>query len=511
MRKLITLITFLIFVSACSQYEVFAPGSEENSQLESRSGIPSFSSLSSIDLGPTGAAEISAFDPATNKLFVVNNTNNNNNRIDVVDLSNPSMPVLMASIAVAPFGGLINSVAVSNGTIAAGIESMDKVSDGKVVIFNTADHTVIKEVKVGALPDMVTFSPDGHYILSANEGEPNLDYSIDPLGTVSIIEVANDYAVTTLNFDNFKNKRYLLEAKGMKIFGPNASFAQDIEPEYIAVSANSKTAWVTLQENNAVAQINIQAKTITDIFPLGFKNYQLAANTIDPSDQNGGALFANYPVKGMYEPDGIAVLDYNGNPLIFTANEGDAREYSTYEENLRYGSSNYKVDPNSLQQGAALKPNAILGRLNVSTALGDIDHDGDFDQIYTHGGRSFTIWNGRTGDRVFDSRNDLENRAVTLGVYPENRSDDKGTEPETVVIGKIGSTNLLFVGLERANAVAIYDISNPINPVFLQILRTGEGPEGIVFVPAAESPSGQNLLIVSCETEGVVNIFSAGL
>ena len=203
MRKLITLITFLIFVSACSQYEVFAPGSEENSQLESRSGIPSFSSLSSIDLGPT------------NKLFVVNNTNNNNNRIDVVDLSNPSMPVLMASIAVAPFGGLVNSVAVSNGTIAAGIESMDKVSDGKVVIFNTADHTVIKEVTVGALPDMVTFSPDGHYILSANEGEPNLDYSIDPLGTVSIIEVANDYAVTTLNFDNFKNKRYLLEAKGM--------------------------------------------------------------------------------------------------------------------------------------------------------------------------------------------------------------------------------------------------------------------------------------------------------
>ena len=96
-------------------------------------------------------------------------------------------------------------------------------------------------------------------------------------------------------------------------------------------------------------------------------------------------------------------------------------------------------------------------------------------------------------------------------MYPENRSDDKGTEPETVVIGKIGSTNLLFVGLERANAVAIYDISNPINPVFLQILRTGEGPEGIVFVPAAESPSGQNLLIVSCETEGVVNIFSAGL
>lgn len=164
---------------------------------------------------------------------------------------------------------------------------MDKVSDGKVVIFNTADHTVIKEVTVGALPDMVTFSPDGHYILSANEGEPNLDYSIDPLGTVSIIEVANDYAVTTLNFDNFKNKRYLLEAKGMKIFGPNASFAQDIEPEYIAVSANSKTAWVTLQENNAVAQINIQSKTITDIFPLGFKNYQLAANTIDPSDQNG--------------------------------------------------------------------------------------------------------------------------------------------------------------------------------------------------------------------------------
>ena len=315
--------TLLLLVTSCDHYEKL-PFSQAGTYygLESRSANGeslSFTLAGSLDLGPTGAAEISAYDPLMKKLFVVNNTNQNN-RIDVLELTNPEKPVLMTSIAIAPFGGLVNSVSVSQGKLAAGIEATDKVSPGKVIVFNTSTHDVIREIGVGSLPDMVTFTPDGLYILSANEGEPDMDYRIDPPGSVSIIDLMQDYAVYTLDFEKFKYKRYELEPKGLRIFGPGASFAQDIEPEHIAVAPNSRTAWVTLQENNAIAEINIPSKTITQLLPLGFKNHKLPINSFDPSDQDGGAHFRTYPVKAMYEPDGIAVYNYNGTPFLFTAN-----------------------------------------------------------------------------------------------------------------------------------------------------------------------------------------------
>lgn len=512
MKNCNALVYFLtILISSCAPQEIQTPAIESepsSSHLSNAIGETNLFTLTgSIDLGPTGAAEISDYDPMTKKLFVVNNTNNNN-RIDVLNLSNPSIPLLMTSIVIAPFGGLVNSVSVNSGRVAASIEAVDKVSAGKVVIFNTTTLQVIKEVTVGSLPDMVTFTPDGLYLLSANEGEPNADYSIDPIGSVSIIDVTQDYAVTTLDFSKFKNIDYKLAEKGFRIFGPKASFAQDIEPEYITVASNSRTAWVTLQENNAFAQINVRAKEIAQIFPLGFKNHKLQAYAMDASDQDGGTNIKTFPVRGMYEPDGIAVMDFEGQPFLFTANEGDSREYSTYVENVRFGSSGYKIDASSMPFGAAMKANTALGRLNVSTAIGDYDKDGDFDEIYTHGGRSFTIWNGRSGDWIYDSFGDLDQQAIKAGKYPDSRSDDKGTEPETVVLGKIGNQNLLFVGLERANAVVVYDVTNPLKPNFLQWINTAVGPEGVVFVPATNSPTGKNLLIVSCETDGVVMIFS---
>lgn len=509
----LSLCVLLLLMTSCDQYEILplsqlaAPTELESRSVSSNDESTAFTLTGSLDLGPTGAAEISDYDALTKKLFVVNNTNENN-RIDVLDLTDPVNPVLMTSIVIAPFGGLVNGVSVSQGKLAAAIEASDKVRAGKVVVFNSSTHEVIREITVGSLPDMVTFTPDGLYILSANEGEPNSDYSIDPLGTLSIIDVMQDYAVYTLDFDKFKYNKYQLQAKGLKIFGPNASFAQDIEPEYIAVSSNSRTAWVTLQENNAIAEIDIRSKTITQLFPLGFKNHKLTINSFDPSDQDGSALFRAYPVKGMYEPDGIAVLDYNGTPLLFTANEGDAREYSAYEENIRFGNAKYKIDPLAIPEGTILKSNLHLGRLNVSQAMGDVDQDGDFDQIFTHGARSFSIWSGRTGDRLYDSRFELEERALEAGAYPEGRSDDKGTEPESVVIGKVGAVPLLFVGLERANGVAVYDITDPFNPNFLQWLNTAKAPEGLLFVPAVESPNHKSLLVVSCEGDGVVMVFT---
>lgn len=510
MRKLSFLLGSIVLFASCAKEGLKNNGAtDQSSQISARQESITFTEVGSINVGGAGAAEISAYDAATKKLFVVNNSAGNN-RIEVLDISNPAAPVILGNINIAAYGGFVNSVAVSNGTVAAAIEATDKVSAGKVVVFNTATHAAIAVVTVGSLPDMITFTPDGKYILTANEGEPNEAYTIDPLGTVSIISVEEDYAVTTLNFSKFAAQASALKAKGFRLFGKNASFEQDVEPEYIAVSNNGNTAWVTLQENNGIAKIDLATKTITEIFPLGFKDYNNPSNTIDPSDQDGGINFAAWPVKGMYLPDAITVSNFNGTPFIYTANEGDVREWAglTPVEVRRAGHASVILDPTAFPNAAALKTNAQLGRLNITTTLGDTDGDGDFDELYSYGTRSFSIWNGLTGELVFDSKNQIDTKAAEMGKYPDGRSDDKGCEPEGITLGRVGNNSLLFVGLERANAVMIYDVTNPIKPKYLQWLNTGVAPEGVLFVSADKSPNGKSLFIASSETDGFVKIYT---
>jgi hypothetical protein len=435
------------------------------------------------------------------------NNSAGNNRIEVVDFSDPSSPSVIGNINTVSYGGLVNSVSVSNGKLAAAIESTIKTDNGKVLVFDTGEYSVLATVEVGVLPDMVVFSPDGNMIITANEGEPDDTYTTDPMGTVSIILVNDNYSVTTLDFSGFENRATELKAKGFRIFGKDASFAQDIEPEYVAISQNSKTAWVTLQENNGIAVIDLNSKTITDILPLGFKDYNLASNEMDLSDADGGVFFKPWPVKSVYMPDGIAVLANNNVPFVFTANEGDAREYSGFSEIKRINNAAINLDAFAFPNATDLKLNSNLGKLNITTTLGDKDGDGDFDELYSFGARSFSIWNGNTGKQIFDSGNELDKRAFSEGNYDDKRSDDKGAEPEGVVIGRVGNKNLLFVGMERVDGVAVYDVTNPVKPKYLQWLDCGDAPEGLLFISAEDSPTGKSLLVVSSEDDGVVTVF----
>lgn len=463
-----------------------------------------FAEIGMLDIGDAGAAEISAYDPQTKRLFVVNN-GAALNKIDVLDFQDPTKPVKIHEIPSTPYGGYVNSVSVSNGLLAAAIESTNKQAAGKVVVFNTSTYAEVKSIAVGSLPDMVTFSPDGNYIMSANEGEPSADYTNDPVGSVSIISVKDNYAVQTLDFSGFAAQQVALQAQGLRIFGLNATFAKDIEPEYVTISSDSKTAWVTLQENNAIAKIDIATKTITNIYPLGFKNYNLDANGIDVSDKDKAVAFQKWQVKGMYQPDAIAVLNTGGIPYLFTANEGDVREYTAFAEAKRV--SAVMLDPTAFPNAAALQGETMLGRLNVTTTLGDTDKDGDLDELYSFGARSFSVWNGNTGALVFDSKNELETRINAATMYEDNRSDDKGVEPEGIALGEVGKKKLAFVGMERVDAVAIYDVTDPANPVFLQILKTGDAPEGVLFIAAKDSPIKQSLLVVSSEDDGVIKVY----
>lgn len=485
-------------------------------------------------------AEIVAFDPGTDRLFVVNNSDPPT--LDILDISGlPATPTTLITsvntVALDPiYGGSPNSVAVKNGIVAIALEPADKTAPGSVAFLNT-NGDELAFVQVSALPDMLTFTPDGTKVLVACEGEPNDDYTVDPEGRVVIIDIPADFlnspttpTATFINFRAFNNgqPRHGELPSSVRVFGPDATVAEDFEPEYIAVSPDSSTAYVTLQENNAVAVIDISTATVTTINGLGYKDHSQPGNRLDASDRDGRINIRNWPVKGMYLPDAIATFTIGTDTYLITANEGDSRAYDGFNEEKRV--ADLQLDPSAFPNTDVLTPAAALGRLRVTSANGDTDGDGDYDELYAFGARSFSIWNSTTGALVFDSGDQLA--YITAATYPEYfnanfddgefvfdaRSDDKGTEPEAVTTGVIGSKTYAFVGLERLGGIMVYDITNPNAPQFVQYVNTsnfeiGDGtagdvsPEGVIFVPAAESPTGKPLVVAAYELSGSTVVF----
>lgn len=478
------------------------------------------------------AAEIPSYSPIKQRLYV---TNNATQSIMVLDISNPANITKVMDIPLNSWGPP-NSVSVYGNYVAVAVEAPVKTNPGNVIIFDL-DGNYLRHFQVGALPDMLTFTHDGKKILVCNEGEPNNSYTIDPEGSVSIIDLTNGLSnatVTTANFQQFNGSEGYLRSIGIRIFSPGASAAQDFEPEYITISPDNVFAYVVLQENNAVATLHIPTATFISVKPLGYKNHMLPGNGIDASDRDDIINIANWPVKGMYQPDGIASYMVNGNLYFITANEGDARDYAGFTEEARVNSLN--LDPVAFPNGAFLKQNSNLGRLTVTRATGDANGDGLFEELYVFGSRSFSIWDANL-NLIFDSGDEMEK--IVAAAVPtyfnvsnadktfDSRSDNKGPEPEDVKIANIRGEYYAFIVLERQGGVMVYNVSNPYNPKFItwennrdynaphpsnptpaQIAAIGDlGPEGLVHIPANVSPIGHDLIAITNEVSGSVTIF----
>lgn len=505
-----------------------------------------------------GGAEIVAYDATSQRLFVVNAGANS---IDVLDLADPTRPEKLTTILVADrdsasfTSGGANSVAVKNGVLAVAVEADVKQDKGRIYFYNTETLAFVNGVEVGALPDMVTFTPDGSKVLSANEGEPSDDYATDPEGSISIIDLAAGVAnatVSSAGFAAFNADAAALRADGVRLFGPGASVAQDIEPEYITVSADAATAYVTLQENNALAIVDIATATVTEIVPFGDKNHRLQGMGLDANKNDKYPTIDNQPIYGMYMPDAIASYQFNGKTYLITANEGDAREYLyqtdsasctaaghtdlgdgeclAFAEETDLADLSLDTSVFSAEQIALLQDGGGLGDLTVSRIDGDTDGDGDHDKIYAYGARSFSIWNA-SGAQVYDSGDQIEQRVADAsplffnlnndGNGTDNRSDNKGPEPEGVAVGRVADRTYAFVGLERQGGIMVFDVTNPFAPGFVEYTSNRDlsvtpaegadagdlGPEGLLFVPAADSPNGKALLIVGNEVSGTTTIY----
>ncbi len=435
-----------------------------------------------VDAG--GTAEITAYDSATQRLFVTTV-----GAIEVLDFSDPENITSLATVDITAFGSSVQSIAVSNGIVAAAISANDPLDNGFVVLADT-DGNNSTVLEVGSLPDMLTFSPDGTKLLVANEGQPSDDYTVDPEGSVSVIDVTAGLGaitqadVTTLNFNAFNSQEAALKAAGVRIFGPGASVSQDLEPEYITVSDDSQMAYVTLQENNAYAVIDLSALEITDIISFGKKDHSLPQNSLDTSDETDFIFNASWPIKGLYMPDAVSFYSVNGVDYIVTANEGDARDYSGYAEEKKLGDSDYILNPNVFSNIEILGLETNLGDINVTAASGDENNDGLYEEIHVFGGRSFSIFEAATGNLVYDSGNDFE--VITAadpnlgGIFNasndnnnfKNRSDNKGPEPEGIIVKQIGDQFYAFVLLERIGGMMVYNITDPVNPVYLQYVNS---------------------------------------
>lgn len=607
------------------------PATETPPETSAPDATPETLKLSLLGRFETGkfgvsAAEIPSFDAGTKRAFVVNALEGT---VDVLNMEDPANPVHVGKIDalnIAP-GAEVNSVAVRDGVVALAIQAASKTDPGFVGFYNAETLDKITQVDVGALPDNLVFTPDGKTVLVANEGEPSDDYQTDPEGSISIIDISNILtpSVRTVGFQAWNGKEQELRKAGVRIFGPGASAAQDLEPEYIAVSADSTTAWATLQENNALARIDITNATVTEILPLGYKDHGLEANGMETNDEDKVIDIRARPgVLGMYLPDSIAAYASQGKTYLVTANEGDARAWG--EDNPAYfGDNTTPGDPSqgfveefrvkhlvhdsgvSRRQGDDLPPQLLamttrgllnpetfgycgaattaaggaettsgdcrddeeLGRLNVTWTMGyqtdpatgepimfnattgAEDPAGTaimYDNLYSFGARSFSIWD-EDGKLVWDSGKQFEaylasdecklgsardidcklyfNTGHDEGDAMDSRSDAKGPEPEGIAVGVIGEKTFAFVGLERMGGIMVYDVTDPKAPIFVDYYNTrtewstedtesvadaaGDlGPEGLVFVPASQSPSGQPLLIVGYEVSGTTSVYDLG-
>ncbi len=450
---------------------------------------------------PTGfASEIVSFDTASKTLWVAG--------VKGVAVLNPISGALLQFIDTTTWGS-INSVAIHGGIAAFAIAATNRKDAGKVVLFDTATRQLaagVNEIFVGSLPDMLTFTPDGSKLLVANEGSPNCcgtgnnDYgprigtttprnygyadaatqaAKDPVGSVSIISMASRSVVATPTFAGVVP---LASNRGLNV---RTNTGMDFEPESIAVDPSGTKAWVTLQEANALALLDLTTNSFSKIVGLGTKNFNTSGNEIDPLN-DGAVSFARHAVKGLYMPDGIATYRAGSQTYTVTANEGDFRE-----------------DDADRSAVGGTSPNP-LRNLRISNT------DSSGSDLFAAGARSFSIRDAN-GDEVYDSGSTLDREAEARSLYDDNRSRDKGVEPEGVALITIGGRTYAFIGLERTTqaAIAVFDITDPLAVSFVDMLVDSSvmRPEGLTGF----TMNGMHYLAVASEGTGGAGTFGTSV
>jgi hypothetical protein len=508
------------------------------------------------------------YDPGTERVFV---GSVDRSAIDVLDISKPCAPHKEFEIDLTPYGGEPNSVAVYKGVVAAVVKDPQRpgVSE-KIVFFNANGDLLADPVNIEGA-SRIAFTPNGRkLVVTIGAGpriigfdpETGLPIVEDPEGAVAVIDLNRlnrggctmdperchlDPSVRIAAFTKFNAIEDELIASGVRIYGPDIptdpdypTAAQDLDPSALSVSADSRFAYVTLERNNAIAVVDLRKVEVVDLFALGTKDHSRKGSGFDASDKDGINI-RSWPVQSFYSPDGIAAVGHGRNIYLITANEGDPKNFQPfYTEEAEV--KDLALDDQAFPNAAELKKDVAVGRLIVTNEHGDTDGDGDYDELYMLGSRSFSVWS-RDGDLVFDSGDDFEQitaqAAPTLFNAPEDanrpdaRSVSRGPEPEHLTTGKIGGHEYVFIGFERIGGIIVYDVTDPKTPEFVQYINNrnpavdpsdvcgakGEPekpgcalagdlePEGLLFIPERDSPVDAPLLVAIHELSDSTTIY----
>ena len=552
------------------QGEQGEPGTDGSDGTDASIGI-AMDIVGRAFLGNQTAAEIVQYHAETSTIYATNGETNTIAIIDASGVSSATMadPINTTSLTPTTIAlpadingvalGSLTSIAISGDLMAVAVPAAVKTDNGFVLFYNGLDSSApafLDSVEVGALPDMVTFTPDGGKVLVANEGEPSDDYTVDPEGSVSVINILAsgepEETGTTVGFSALNGSEADLMAQGMMFPNPagrtingtaiTSSVAKDLEPEYI--TATNDVAYISLQENNGLAILDLEELTI-DVVGLGTKTW--AGLNID-IQEDGSVSFGQYTgLYGVYQPDTIANFTWKDATFIVTANEGDAREYffdaADEAACTAAGGVDFDEDDGCLaytevedltaaanSELAMLQATGEADNLRVTSAMGDADGNGEYDAAYAYGARSFTIWD-QNGLVVYDSGDDFER--ITASVHGaqfnngddenegDSRSENKGPEPEALTVGQIGDRTYAFIGTERMGGIFVYDVTNPYDVQFAEYVINRDltegltaddvigdlAPESLVFVSAEDSPSGVPLLVVGNEVSGTVTVW----
>lgn len=512
----------------------------------------SVTEISSIISGDgEGGTEIGTYHAGSKRVFT---TNGVKNTIVIYDISDVANPKKVGTVALSPYGDDVTSVAAGRDVVVAVVNVADKFSatgvptttNGKIVVFDTNGKVLSSTDVLGVLPDSVTFAPNGTTALVAIEAQPvcakddpataakeDTDYSkaSDPEGGVTIVDLSNP-ASPVLRFAGFYRFSVAeMRSKGIAVSSVVNNVSKDFEPEFVTAVDNNY-AYVTIQEANAIGKLNIQAASFENVTRAFESKLKYVAR--DTSDRDSGAGPRTYEnVVAASQPDAIAGFKVGSGDYFLTANEGDAREYTCLNDDLR--ASALKIDSRRFPEWKTLSGSAALGRAKVNPNNGDKDGDGDIDTINLRGSNSMTMY--RNGIAIWDSADLLDQIQIqafgvaningshswssdksVVNYVGQDRSDDKGAEPEGVAVGMVGDRRIAVLGLERMSALAVFDITQPSNPIFqewIQMLPAKAtpakdvrhwSPEGVVFVPADKSPSGKALIITSYELSGSLSI-----
>lgn len=513
-------------------------------------------------------------------------TNRHANRIDVLSLATPASPQQVASLDAAADAALalgrdmgkVSAVAVfdANGSdtakdrIAVTVLGAEVADPGAVVVYQAFDRSLLTVLETGVGPGSVAISSDGRFVVTADEGEPSPDYSVDPEGSISVVDLTPTPVapatsappeITVLGFTEFNvtgvtptpvgsreneifaGVRFPIKPADLTV----ATRAQDIEPESVSIGINGR-GYVSLQENNAFATVQLSPPRIESILAFGSKDYSITGNSLDSNDSDHTAVLASRPVKAYYQPGTIMAFRNSNEILLLTANTGAPKVLPSFDERAR--ASDVLLDPTVFPDAAALQSPEQLGRLYVSANEGSVaatttvPADPDLENMFIFGTRSFSLFRV-AGTIVNDSLSDFERiTAERLGGNFNSRANangsgdalsvESGPAPNALALGQIDGATFAFIGLTQPGGVMVYALEGDL--LFLRFIdyrnernfevpvsfpdadgdgspdsnpAAGDlGPRGLAFVPVSSSPTADSLLIVGNAVSGTTSVYA---